>query len=189
MTRVEEFLAAFRDYETLLRDNGQTTKDLEDESDDATGARLRICRIFRNYLSHQNDPGFLEISDSQLKFMKDRANELAMQGDILKKHLRTVASGVCNDKDKCSDVVAKMAKLKTENIVVSMTTGYGIVNIFDMSMAALSSKTTRVGSIRYKRNYIILPPQTMMQDVPKDQIIICTSDGKESGKLLGVVYP
>lgn len=189
MTRIDEFLAYYKDYESLLRDNGYNAKDVEDESDEFTGARLRMCRMFRNYLSHQNDPGFLDISDTQLKFIKERLNSLVIQGDILKKHLKTAAAGVCSDKDKCCDAVVKMAKLKTENVVVTMASGYGVVSIFDVTMAALASKTNKVGSLKYKKNYILMPPETLMSDVPKDRIVICTSDGKETGKLVGVMYP
>ena len=71
MNKVEEFLAAYREYESLLRDNQKDYKTIEDGSDDLNQNRMRICRQMRNYLSHQNDIGFLEPTKLQIDYMKE----------------------------------------------------------------------------------------------------------------------
>jgi hypothetical protein len=103
MNNIKEFLKLYKDYETLIRNKGLDCKNVEDVSDETTGSRLRMCRLFRNYLSHQNDPGFLEVSDSMLHFLEDQTLTLIMEKDILQKHLKRPVSGTCSLSDKCTE--------------------------------------------------------------------------------------
>lgn len=188
MKNTDALLALYREYETLMRDKGLDCKEFEDKSDDVTGNRLRMCRLFRNYLSHQNDPGFLEVSDAQVKFLKDQVEMLKYEDDVVKKHIKTVAAGTCSEKDKCSDVVLKLSKLKSTEIVVITSTGYGIASIYDVMTKALESKTTKMSSVKLKKNYVLVEASRKMCDVPTGRTVICTSDGTADGKLIGVLY-
>ena len=62
-TNADRFLSLYREFETLLRDDGKDYKELEESADDLLQNRLRINRQLRNYLTHNHDAGFLEISD------------------------------------------------------------------------------------------------------------------------------
>lgn len=170
-----------------MRDRGLDCKEFEDQADDLLSNRLRTCRQFRNYLSHTNDPGFLEISDAQIKFLQERVNSMKMEDDVLKKHLKTAAAGTCNEKEKCSDVLAKMSKLKCTVLVAVTANGYGLVNIYDVAKAALANKATKISALKMTKKFKFIKPLTPMPEVPKT-VIICTDDGTASGKLVGVCY-
>lgn len=187
MKRTEQFLGLYREYESLMRDRGLDCKEFEDTADDLLSNRLRMCRQFRNYLSHNNDPGFLEISDDQMKFLQERVDSLKMEDDALKKHLKTVNAGTCSEKDKCGDVLAKMVKLKCTEMVAVLSTGYGLVSIYDVSKALLDSKATKIGAVKMTKKFKFAEPLTVMSKVPKTTII-CTDDGTSDGKLIGVCY-
>lgn len=191
MKKQEQFLSLYREYETLVRDKGQDCKDIEDKSDDLTGNRLRMCRNFRNYLSHQNDPGFLEVSDVQIKFMQKRIADLKNGEDILKKHLKTIAAGTVISNETCVQGISKLEKIKYPMIVVveTKTNKYSTCSIYNMASAVSKSKTTKISDIKSSKDYTILSPTVMMKDIPQNKIIICTDDGTETGKLVGVYYP
>lgn len=188
MKNTDELLSLYREYETLMRDKGLDCKEFEDKADDATGNRLRMCRLFRNYLSHQNDPGFLEVSDTQIKFLRAQVEVLKYEDDVVKKHLKTVISGTCTEKDKCWDVLPKLNKLKLTGIIVVTSDGYGVASIHDILTSAMVSKTAKMSTVKLKKNYVVVEPTRKMRDVPVDKIVICTADGTADGKLLGVLY-
>ena len=188
MKNSDTLLALYREYETLMRDKGLDCKEFEDKSDDLTGARLRMCRLFRNYLSHQNDPGFLDVSDTQLKFLSAQVDALKSENDIVKKHMKSVVAATCTESEKCCDVLARMNKLQKDKILVIDRKGYKIVSIYDVAAMVLTSKASRMSVVKSKKCVIkYVDPMRLMSDVPAG-LCICTSDGTSSGKLLGVLY-
>ncbi len=189
MKSENEFLSVYREYESFIRDQGIEPKDHEEKVDDMTANRLRMCRQMRNYLSHQNDPGFLNISDNQIAFLRAYTESLKMKGDVVKKHLKSVTMATCLDSDKCGDVLKKMVKLKVNDIVVISKKGFGVANIYDIIAKAIESKTTKMALVKTKQAYKIVPPTMKMDDVPLGSVIICTQDGTDTGKVLGVIYP
>ena len=189
MKNDNKFLSLYREYESFIRDQGIDPKDYEEKVDDLTANRLRMCRQMRNYLSHQNDPGFLSVSDNQISFLETYTESLKMKGDTVRKHLKTVASATCLDSDKCSDVLQKMIKLKSNDIVVISKTGIGVASIYDIISKAMESKTTKMSLVKTKPSYKLVSPTVKMDDIPLGVVIICTQDGTESGKILGVIYP
>ena len=98
-TNADRFLSLYREFETLLRDDGKDYKELEESADDLLQNRLRINRQLRNYLTHNHDAGFLEISDKQIAFMEKLIFEQKSSMDILKKHIKSakVAGCLCTD--------------------------------------------------------------------------------------------
>ena len=189
MKNDNKFLSLYREYESFIRDQGIDPKDYEEKVDDETANRLRMCRQMRNYLSHQNDPGFLNISDNQIAFLESYTDSLKMQGDVVKKHLKAIVPATCGESDKCCDVLKQMTKLKTNNILVLSKKGVGVANIYDVINKALESKTTKMSLVKTKPTYKIVSPTTKMEDIPFGSVILCTHDGTETGKLLGVIYP
>ncbi len=189
MKNSDRLLALYREYETIMRDKGIDCKEYEDKANDLTGARLRMCRLHRNYLSHQNDPGFLDISDSQIKFMETQVENLKCEEDVVKKHIKSAATAACTDKDKCWDVLPRFNKLKVPDIVVVTDDGFKIASIFDVITQAMVSKTSKMSSLKYKKQHIVyVEPTRKMCDVPACGVVICTSDGTSTGKLLGILY-
>ena len=193
MKKADKFLDLYREYETVLRDQGIDYKTREDGSDDMMQNRLRINRQIRNYLTHNHDIGFLEVSDSQIKFMEKLIKDQKMQNDILKKHTKTPAAASCNMSDKCSDVMTKMSKLKVEYMPVCDDNGIvGLVSIYDVATTLLANtKTVKIAVItKVIKKVRCIQPDVQMSCVEQfnDAVICCTDTGDMSGKLLGVYF-
>lgn len=185
MVNDKKFLNSYKDYETTLRANGIDPKEYEDTADELTSNRLRISRQMRNYMSHQNDPGFLEPSDLQIKFLDQQVKQLTMADDIAKKHVKK--NLVCKDADKACDVAKIMAKNKVTEIVVTRKTGYETVTIYDVLAAALESKTTKIAAVKGKKPKFI-SAVTKMCDITPGVLYVCTDDGTKDGKYIGALY-
>lgn len=191
MTKQEKFLNLYKDYETMVRNAGQDTKTLEDTMGEVRGGRMRQCRLFRNYMSHTNDSGFLIPSDTMIAFLESEVLDWKMRGDVAKKHLKSVAQSICSPKDKCSDVLAKMSKLKTDVLVVS-DNGFYTVSLWDVLNLFLASKSRATVSIKDVKSgakkVSVVAPTVPISDIDKNVVTVCTSDGTADGKLLGTVW-
>jgi hypothetical protein len=191
MRDTEKFLDLYREYETILRDRGMDPKkkeEIEEMEDSTRGGRLRMCRLFRNYLAHQSDAGFLAISPEMLTFMEREVSALKMEGDVLRKHLKTPAAGSCTPKDRCMDVCGKMCKLKLDDFLVVTENGFFQVSLHELLPLSFISKTKKVCEAKMRKVTDIYPPLTEMEKLPSGKIIVCTSDGTDKGKFLGVYY-
>ncbi len=185
---IDRFLALYREYETLVRDEGMEPKDVEDASDDLTQNRLRMCRQFRNYLSHQNDPSFLDVSDAMLRFMQSNVDRRRNRRDTLKKHIKPASTSVVRAKDKVGVALERMVALKSDRLVVVADDGvFGIVSIYDVVSAYLESKATKVGTLKQSRKLAIGAP-TDDNKAYADDVVVCTADGTLTGAVIGVRY-
>ncbi len=190
----EKFLSLYKEYETALRNQGIDPKDYETQVDELTGSRLSVCRFFRNYMSHKNDPGFLAVSDNQIKFLTQTTEKLVMSQDVLKKHMLKPAIATCSPQDKCGEVLFRLAKTlqkyRPENLVVLAPEGVCLADIYDIALAAAESKTAKISNIKLiKKGFIYAAPTEYVSDLPRDVVVICTDDGTPQGKVLGVLYP
>ncbi len=186
MKTTDHFLSLYKEYETLLREKGLDTKSYE-ETNACASDRLRMCRTFRNYLSHQNDAGFLNVSDKQIRFMEDIIRTLKNEGDIVKKHVKSPAQSTCSINDRCADALEKMIKLKINKIVVVKKDGYGTADIYSLTKAVLASKTTKISEIKLMNDYVFTEPSYLCDKLPAKGIFICV-DSLKGNKLLGVYY-
>ena len=83
----EKFIGLYREYEQLLRTSGLDPKTVEDAAANLDSDRLRLCRQFRNYFAHVQDPGFLEATDKMMRYLEGKVRELKLAGDVVKKHI------------------------------------------------------------------------------------------------------
>ena len=174
MNNNDKLLSLYREYETILRDRSTDPKEYEEKMDEKTGARLRMCRLFRN---------------AQIKFLESKIKELKVADDTVKKHMKTVAAAMCTDTDRCTDVTKKMSKLKvTEIIVVRKSGAYELCSIFDIANSALETKTSRMTTVKGKKHKQYVSPVQKFNTVPGDSVFVVTDNGRENGKLLGVLY-
>lgn len=190
--QTDKFLSLYKDYETIIRDAGEDPKLVEDAMDEVRGGRMRLCRQFRNYLSHSNDPGFLEPTDAMVKFLENELKEWQMKEDIAKKHLKSVAASICTISARCTDVMEKMIKLQTDKLVIydDKKKDFFVVRIWDVSDTILHSRSLKLaGNVKLSNQKVaIVSPYTYMSDIDKNTVTICTSDGTKEGKLLGTVW-
>ena len=187
MKNTDTLLSLYREYETIIRDRDMDPKDYEETLNDKEKNRLRMIRSFRNYLSHQNDPGFLDVSDMQIKFMKEHISMLKSQDDIVKKHLKNATAGAVLSTDKCADALQKCIKLKTDKIVVITKDGFGVASIYDIILKYVEGKGTKMAMVKTNKSYHVVSADKKMSQIPEGTII-CTDTGTKDGKVLGVIY-
>ena len=195
MSNNTEFLKVYKQYESLLREQQIDIKTVEDSSDDKTSNRLRICRQLRNYLSHNDDNSFIDISDAQLKFMTGLYNRELMKGDVVKKHVKSPNSTTVSTK-LCIDVLNMMTKLKSDCLVVELSepyikdTRYVLYGMYDVLQYYLDKgKSAKLADVKSKpiKSSCFTSPEAKICDVP-DGLIVCTDDGTKTGKLIGIKY-
>lgn len=184
---IDHFLALYREYETLVRDEGLEPKDVEDAADDLTQNRLRMCRQFRNYLSHQNDPSFIDISDQMLRFMQSNVDRRKNMRDTLKRHCKSAATTTVAAKDKVGVALDRMVKLKSDRLVVVDGDSFGVVSLYDVISAYLTSKATKTGTLKQSKRFALGAP-TDDNNAYDDDVVICTVDGTSTGAVVGVRY-
>lgn len=194
-TNADRFLSLYREYETLLRDDGKDYKELEESADDLLQNRLRINRQLRNYLTHNHDAGFLEISDKQIAFMEKLIFEQKNSMDILKKHMKSAKVAGCLRTDTLDDVLTKMMKLKVTRLpVYDESCVLGLVSWIDVLKAYRAEKCPKTAKLsvvkKLDKKVICMTPDTLMSDIlmtvdPSD-MVCCTDSGDKKGKFLGV---
>lgn len=76
---VEEFLVAYKAFETICRQEKQKDiKDYEEELGETNPKmqKIRYCRQTRNYCSHNDYEDFIQIHKGMIKFLKEEIKEL-----------------------------------------------------------------------------------------------------------------
>lgn len=196
-TNADKFLSLYREYETLLRDDGKDYKELEESADDLLQNRLRINRQLRNYLTHNHDAGFLEISDKQISFMEKLIFEQKSSMDILKKHIKSAKVAGCLYTDTLDDVLTKMMKLKVTQLPVYDDSGVlGFINWIEVMKAYRAEKRPKTAKLsvvkKLDKKVICMTPDTLMSDilimVAHTDMVCCTDSGDKKGKFLGVFF-
>lgn len=190
--KIEIFLALYKEYEQLLRNAGQDPKEEENAVyavSAAQGDRLRMCRQFRNYFAHSNDPLFLEPTGQMMAFMESTVYALRMQTEVANKHLTRPATSVVADTTKCCDAALMLLPLGQERVVVTTKDGYAVYRMFDIIEAALKQpKATKIKSLKPLRvKPVFVRPDTPMQEIDPLEVNICTNDGTPEGFLMGIV--
>lgn len=193
-----KFLEKYRELEILLRNNNIDFKDFEEnQENEKDKQKLRICRIMRNYLSH-NDITFIEATKEQIDFITNNIDMQRLQGDIIKKHLGRINNYTCSLYDKCSDILDIMSKRQITKYPVLIESRNGSVyeiksvSIYDVSKAVLESKTNRIKEIENSLTDDIVFTEPMEDYINiiknnKNDLVFCTDDGSKNGKLMGFV--
>lgn len=213
MHQTTDFLALYREYESLLREQGLEYKQAEDAAEGQVQDRMRICRQIRNYLVHQEDAGFLEISEKQMVFFKRLVEQEKTKLDTFGEHLMSLKGGACTPDDTPEAVLKKMKRLKTCVLPVweikesslqkdiprwtafkdgtyRIEALLGQITIISVALLlAKGSETIGSGLKKYEKPAVILRPDTRMPDVLKfveeSPLICCTEDGTAKGGFLG----
>lgn len=191
MTVQERYLTVYKAYENALRDAGKDPRQVETDletSDPARAARLRMCRLFRNYMSHENDPGFLAPSDKMSEFLARETYDLKVRDDSVKQHSKPAGSYIFEESEKCGDVLAKMVANKSHFAIRHGKAGYDLCGWQDVTAMYMASKASRLSVVKPLRSKIAFAaPSDRFRELDPERVTICTSDGTPEGKVLGVV--
>lgn len=191
MINTQAFLAAYKDYETALREHGKDYKEIEEAADEQTSCRMRISRQIRNYLSHNEDPGFLEISDKQVTWIQDLAKAEWLSEDLVKDHLLTPRRALLMEGDLIKDCLKRMVAVKRTTLPVANTKEVlGAISLMTLTKLYLKDEN---GCLTKKHQALMEPitlvsEQTRMADlINVHACVCCTKDGSHIGKVLGVL--
>lgn len=185
MTRNKEFLNTYKEFETELRK--QNIDSMSMEQDTELGDKFRICRLMRNYMAHNAEVNFIEATSAQVEFLQKQLEKLQKANDTIRKHIKTVNASTVTYKDRCTTALEKLIKLKQDKILVIGKNKYKIASIYEIAKAVNASKTNKMETIKTTNNFIITSPETLYSEIPENSFVICTSDGKITGKLLGTM--
>lgn len=172
---------------------------LEEQMDDNDKrTKLYTCRILRNYIQHHSDfQEFINISPGMITFLNgiyiEVKSENVKNTDIMSKML------VADVKDPITDMIKKMDTRKQDYIPVIKNEK--IIGIFsDKVMRQMLVKNGKCEKTFDKIEKLLKIPQEVKFENSEDsiektlekikngvKIIICTDNGKSTGKILGMI--
>lgn len=186
-TIADKFMGLYREYEQLLRASGLDPRMVEDTANGLDSDRLRLCRQFRNYFAHVQDPGFLEPTDKMVRYLEGRVQELKLASDVVKKHIKKPDACMLSESDKVQVATEKFQKLKCSGLLVLRSDGaYGSLSVFDI----LGQRSTaKIGTLKIKGSKPrFCGPLDDFASLDPTQVYLCTDNGLPDGKLLGQVW-
>lgn len=176
----EKFLDAFRALDTELKSDGMTVLDYENSLDTLDQERLKVCRIMRNYMAH-NDTTFLATTNEQIKFLDDQVVEIRKNAHTVKDEMKKVK--LIKATAAIKDVIASIDKFP----IVPIETKVGLY---------LVDKDTLIHNLAIGNKKIAIPARLpKYATIAKDERIenissgtyVVTSDGTVNGSYVGII--
>lgn len=177
-----KFLEAFKNLENELRNDNMTVLDYENSLKDAnTQEKLKLCRITRNYLSHQ-DTKFITASRDMIDFLNKLTSEIRLKSHTVKDEMKRVKTIYATESIKniiplCAKNIVPIIDKKTEQIIYLVDSDVLVNNL------AKGNKKIEIPKRLPKYKYC-------KKDDRVDKlkgVYIVTSDGTDKGKYLGIL--
>lgn len=201
----EEFLIEFRKIEQLVKQvygPNTTFRDveqmMEDKGESSIAKKMQICRIVRNYASHDNDLNtFLPVSEETCNFMRDLYKMINNEISTAKDEMSRIKP--LDVKDNLIQASKRLLKLPAIPVVDKNGVVIGVFDsdVLKKSVAGeLSLKTNfskglvKLTSLSSSICLIQSTPMTIVEDVFRQEntnIVYVTSDGTSKGKFIGVI--
>jgi len=167
------------DYENKLTEAGKTTE----------AEKLKVCRIIRNYLSH-NDTDFIVPTKDMINFVYDLANKIASMNGTAKDRMLTLAKyGSVKRTDSIIDACAVMGKKQITEMPIINPDGtlYGIATSTDI-FTAISSvpqpKKCTIFKLLLTTNWETVDIDTPVKSIPENKTLLVID---KKGKVKGVI--
>lgn len=193
MALCDDFLARYKLFETLLRDNNTDVRTLEagcEASEPQRCARIRIMRQFRNYLTHESDPGFLMPTEKMQEFLESEIRVLEDKDDIARQHLRGSKNRMFDDAQTCEQALQVLVGTK-DAVCVRVNTKegtYSLLHVSSIIAAFMANKRTKLAAVKpMARKPLFARPSDKILSLDRDRVYICTDTGKPDGEALGVI--
>lgn len=178
----EKFLDAFRALDSELKLEGKTVLDFENSLDSTMQEKLKVCRIMRNYMSH-NDTQFITASAEQIKFLDSLVMEIRKKSHTVKDEMKKITP------IKYSSAIIEIIKQINKFPIVPVETKDKQLYLVDttilLKQLAASNKKIVIPAKLPKYKYI---SKTERVDQVAKGLYIVTDNGKADGKYLGVYY-
>jgi hypothetical protein len=176
----ESFLIAFKGLEAELKYDNKTVLDYENNLTGTEQEQLKVCRIMRNYMAH-NDTDFISASKEQIKFLDTQVANIRKSAKLVK------------------DIMKKIKPIKvtsTMKDIIAAIDKYGIIPVTNGKDLYLVDKDILVHQLAAGNKKIVIPtriPKYKYMDkmerveniVPNTYIV--TSDGTANGEVLGIL--
>ena len=177
----DKFLDAFKELETELRGLGLSVLDYENNLSDGTNKeKLKLCRIIRNYLSHQ-DKKFVTASEEMIKFISDLALNIRRKGNIVANEL--IRQKTVKSTEYLKNVLPLIVKSSVPVVDKNDQVVYIITNDEYLKWLNKGIKKIELPKRLPKLNYV--SKDTKVEDLLEGTYIV-TSNGKIDGKYLGL---
>lgn len=181
MTPNDRFLEAYKGLENELKANGLVPLDFENKMSEGTDKeRLKVCRIMRNYISH-NDVNFLCATLDQIKFIEGLSDKLRKAAHCVKDDMKRVKT--IKPTEPLKNIIAALDRYP----IVPIETKAGIYlvdkDILIHQMAQGNKKIVVPAKIP-KYNFV---NKLERMDSLTSGVYIVTENGMSTGKYLGIL--
>lgn len=200
MSKVHDnFIEKYKELETLLvyvpvRDYEEQ---LTHEGLEKTAEKLRLCRYFRNYISHNPDyEKMLTITPEMQAFLDDMVRKIHLQSGIAKDHMVTLAKyGKLTVNDAILDAALLLHKKKKDALPVFDKNDEYIGHISKSivsDLVALNKITSTTKINKYVDSLSKYPCKVVPADTPMDMIDnidqeTLTFVSNKTGKIIGIL--
>ena len=171
MNKNTKYTELYRRFELAVRKKGfLSIKEYEDslESDQFKQGQIRICRIIRNYIEHENQD-FVEASDNMISFLEKLTGELDDEEIPVKKKMISIRNAV-RDSDLLVVAADFMIKKKANLIPVFDQKDFAVGTLsYEEIVRCVSSgnftKAKKVASVQTTHKFGFINESTPMKQV------------------------
>lgn len=180
MPTSDKFLEAYKQLEAELKYDNKSVLDYENSLQGTEQEQLKVCRIMRNYMSH-NDTSFLETSANQVKFLNNLAAKIRATSytvaDVMKR-TKTIST---------SETTKNILALVDKSKIIPMETPNGIYLIDAIIMVAqLNAGNKKIVLPKKLPKYKYTSKNTRIEDLD-ESLYIVTDTGTSTGKYVAIL--
>lgn len=182
MTITDKFLDSFRALDTELKCEDKTIMDFENSLEGIDQERMKVCRIMRNYMAH-NDATFLTPSNEQIKFLDTQVSNILKSANTVKTEMKKIKLV------KETELIKNLIPIidKSNIIPLELKTGgiYLVTKDILLHQLALGNKKVAIPTRLPKYQYI--SKDIRLDKITHNTTYIVTSDGTDKGTYLGIL--
>lgn len=176
----EKFLDAFRALDTELKSDGSTVLDYENSLDTLGQERLKVCRIMRNYMAH-NDTTFLATTNAQIKFLEEQVTKIRKNAHTVKDEMKRVK--LIKATAAIKDVIASIDKFP----IAPIETKAGLYLVDkDILIHNLAIGNKKIAIPARLPKYAAIAKDERIENISSGTYVV-TSDGTINGAYVGII--
>ena len=192
MTR-SKFLENYKELEKTLALIGTDVLNYENiftNSEDSN--KLKLCRMTRNYLQHNNDQNFVEPTDKMIKFLENLNKSLLAKTETNAKKMVKADKIKIDINDRLDEVLPILAKYKLL-LIYDKNTFKGVYRTSTYLNFALKNKITKTTKVstfeKPGKVYVAKNAQysISLDLLANNPVVFVTETGKEKEEILGVL--
>ena len=180
---VNKFLDAYRNLENELRYENKSVLDYENSlKDQNIQEKLKLCRITRNYIAHQ-DTKFVSVNKEMIDFIEKLAKDINIKSHTVKDEMIKIKPVFLNESIK--NIIPICAKYKFVPIIDKKTNQVLHIINSEFLVEQLVKNNKKIVLPKKKERYNYIDKNSRLDKL--SGLYIVTSDGTEKGKYLGIL--